>query len=82
MARGAKKLLRADWALAVTGVAGPKPGENGEPVEQIAFAVATPQFCQSLVKGFPQKRRGDLRRVAALFSLQFLISVFKMEREV
>ena len=82
MAQGVKNLLRADWAVAVTGVAGPKTGEKAEPVGQIAFAVASKNLCQSLVKHFPKAGRGDLRRTAALFALQFLISAVKVKNHL
>lgn len=79
MAQGVKKLLQSDWAVAVTGVLGPKTGEKAEPVGQIAFAVVSKNLCQSLVKQFPPAGREHLRRTATLFALQFLISMVKMK---
>jgi nicotinamide-nucleotide amidase len=43
MARGALRHSRADWALAVTGVAGPAGGSPGRPVGTVCFAWAGPQ---------------------------------------
>jgi nicotinamide-nucleotide amidase len=42
MARGALARSPADVALAITGVAGPEPDEDGNPVGLVHVAVATP----------------------------------------
>nr|WP_051064646.1 nicotinamide-nucleotide amidohydrolase family protein [Nocardiopsis halotolerans] len=41
MALGARRLLRADYGVAVTGVAGPEP-QDGQPVGTVYAAVAVP----------------------------------------
>lgn len=41
MAEGARRLLRADWGLSTTGVAGPDP-QDGKPVGLVYVAVAGP----------------------------------------
>ncbi len=45
MARGALKYSRADWALAITGVAGPSGGLPEKPVGTVCFAWAGPEGC-------------------------------------
>jgi nicotinamide-nucleotide amidase len=42
MARGARRRSKADVALAVTGVLGPAPDEDGNPVGFVAFALDRP----------------------------------------
>ena len=42
MARGARKVLGCDLALAVTGVAGPDPDDRGNPVGLVYVALAAP----------------------------------------
>ncbi|MTR31368.1 competence/damage-inducible protein A [Pseudoflavonifractor sp. BIOML-A14] len=42
MARGARKVLGCDLALAVTGVAGPDPADRGNPVGLVYVALAAP----------------------------------------
>jgi nicotinamide-nucleotide amidase len=41
MAEGVRRLLKADWGLATTGVAGPEP-QDGKPVGTVHVAVAGP----------------------------------------
>lgn len=77
MAQGVKKLLKSDWALSTTGIAGPALGELGEPVGKLAFGLNGPDRNKSQIEHFPGPKRQDIRHQAALFALDFLISEFK-----
>lgn len=77
MAQGVKNLLKADWAVSITGIAGPSKGGLGEPVGKVAFALSSKKISKSLIKHFKGPKRKDIRHQAALFALDFLISGFK-----
>ena len=76
MAQGVKKLLKSDWALSVTGIAGPAKGEKGENIGTVAFSLCFNSQQKSSLQHFKSKNRDDIRRQSALFALDFLISEF------
>ena len=77
MAQGVKNLLKTDWAVSVSGIAGPDSGDLGEPVGQIAFSVHSPFAIKSCVKNIEAQNRENIRHQAAIFALDFLISELK-----
>ena len=77
MAQGVKKLLNTNWAVSVTGIAGPDKGNLGEKVGKIAFSVSSPWAEKSSIQYFNGPERKDIRRQSAFFALDFLVSGFK-----
>jgi PncC family amidohydrolase len=74
MARGARATLAADWAVAITGIAGPAGGTPETPVGTVCFAVAGPGFDQVTTHHFDgQLGRQEIQRRAAVFAMELLL---------
>lgn len=75
MAHGARNVLAADWAVSITGIAGPTGGSSEKPVGTVCFAVVGPDYEQAITHHFdPQLDRQDLQRQAAVFAFDLLLS--------
>src|SRR5690606_2356184 len=73
MAQGARRVLRCDWSLSITGIAGPSGGSADKPVGTVCFAVSGPGFEESWLHNFDsQLTREDIQRQAAIFALDLL----------
>lgn len=72
MARGAKKVLKVDWAVSLTGIAGPTGGSPGKPVGLIHFAIAGPKVVKATHKIF-KGSRGRIQKQAVDFALRLIL---------
>jgi nicotinamide-nucleotide amidase len=70
MAYGARVSLECDWAVAITGIAGPTGGTPTKPVGTVCFAVVGPDF-----EGVSRQQFGEAhdRRKIQLDSVEFAI---------
>lgn len=77
MARGAKVNLKSDWAIAITGIAGPSGGSVEKPVGTVCFAVVGPGVENSVQvhfgTGFGSHFSASNRRRIQLESVEFAI---------
>ncbi|MGB4466780.1 MAG: nicotinamide-nucleotide amidase [Azovibrio sp.] len=73
MAQGAVAHSRAQWSLAITGIAGPTGGSAEKPVGMVCFAWASPDGgCTACTRYFDGDRAG-IRRQAVAFALEGLL---------
>lgn len=71
MARGAKEVFKSDYAVSITGIAGPSGGTPDKPVGTVCFAVVGPGFSHTAQKKFSGQRE-EIQLASAEFALQFL----------
>lgn len=71
MAEGARQILGVDYALSLTGIAGPSGGSPDKPVGLVHFAVATPHGTTTEERTFP----GDRARIQLRAALTGLWAV-------
>jgi nicotinamide-nucleotide amidase len=72
MAQGALRASRADWGVAVTGIAGPAGGTPAKPVGTVCFGWAGPPGSASERRVLPGDR-AEIRRGSVAIALQGLL---------
>jgi nicotinamide-nucleotide amidase len=72
MAEGARARFGADWAIAVTGIAGPTGGTPTKPVGLVFIAVAGPDGTRVIRNQFSGERE-DIKRKTAEEALHLLL---------
>lgn len=75
MARGAKRAMDADFALSITGIAGPSGGSAEKPVGTVWLALATMDDRVFVKKIFhPGRSRSQIRLLSVYTALNLLIN--------
>ncbi|MCG3137013.1 MAG: Nicotinamide-nucleotide amidohydrolase PncC [Phycisphaerae bacterium] len=73
MARGARRCFGSDYAISITGIAGPDGGTAAKPVGTVFVALADASLCASCKNQFDARHQRDGIRVDAVVSaLQML----------
>ena len=73
MALGARKLLKVDYAVSVTGIAGPGGGSTEKPVGLVWFGIATPDSVKTEKRFFPGDR-AEVRAATVEHALLLLLA--------
>ncbi|MDR1274528.1 MAG: CinA family nicotinamide mononucleotide deamidase-related protein [Odoribacteraceae bacterium] len=73
MAEGVRRLLRADYAVATSGVAGPEGATPGKPVGAVWIAVATPGGTTARLFHFSATRERNIAR-AAMKAIEMVVA--------
>ncbi len=81
MATGARQRFSTDYAMAVSGIAGPDGGTPEKPVGTVWIALATPEGVQSQLFHFGEHRGRNIRR-SALAALNMLRVELKREFQI
>ena len=75
MARGAQAVAQADYALSISGIAGPGGGSAAKPVGTVWFGLSTPTESLEQMKIFSGDREA-VRNQAVAFALEFFGGTF------
>ena len=74
MAKGVRKTLNTDWAISVTGLAGPEGGDKNTPVGTVFISLVGPKFERTEKKYFePSDGREIIQEKVARLALQLLL---------
>ena len=74
MARGARRVLKSDWTISVTGIAGPTGGNARKPVGLVFFAIAGPDF-EKVNRRIFKGNRKKIQQQAAIAAVTQLLEV-------
>ena len=77
MAEGTLRAAKTDFAVAVTGIAGPEGGSEGKPVGLVYFALATPSRTLTRKWSFGNIGRNKVRELTVLTALEILNDVLQ-----
>ena len=73
MAKGVSKLFNSDWAIAISGIAGPSGDSDTKPIGLVHFAIMGPIGVQTYEQSFGKKRdRIDIQRLSVVYALNYL----------
>ncbi|WP_165060194.1 CDP-diacylglycerol--glycerol-3-phosphate 3-phosphatidyltransferase [Adlercreutzia sp. ZJ154] len=78
MAKGAQRILKSDFAVSTTGIAGPTGAEPGKPIGTVWFAVSTPYKTEAEVMHF-EGNRDKIRRLSAKKALDILLEAINRD---
>lgn len=78
MAHGVRKQFKSDWALAISGIAGPSGGTVEKPVGTVVFSCIGPQTEEAVQKKFGGDRE-TIQKASVEFALEWLLENLKKQ---
>jgi nicotinamide-nucleotide amidase len=81
MADGARNTARADFAVAVTGIAGPDGGSEKKPVGLVYIAVSSELATVVIEHRFGDQGRDEIRRASVRAALDLILQVLASDQD-
>ena len=72
MASGARELLKSDYAVSITGIAGPGGGTFEKPVGMVCFGISNKFLTETMTKQFGDLGRDKIRKRSVKTALKLL----------
>lgn len=76
MAQGIRRVLRADYGIAITGIAGPGGGTPEKPVGTVYIALATPDGVQDRLKTIKTSRK-EFKKAVTDLALEWIVATLR-----
>lgn len=78
LCENARRILKTNWAISITGIAGPTGGSVEKPIGMVCFGLCNAKETWTQTQYFSDLGRKEIREESAVFSLNWLLHQLKV----